>query len=748
LPDQIVLREFLAVLGYRVDESAQRRFMDSITSMSNAVLGLGAGITAAAGAVTAAVANMASSGAQMSYFAQTLNETVSNVDAIVFAWQKLGLAPQQTMTALQSLANMMRTEPGLAGLWNERAGPGSLTQQFEHMGERFAQMSSEQQRVFRSQFEKYLGTDVINAWMTRGLQAGGGVQEFNVVKRLFHFDPDYFAEQSKQFEQAWSSFQLRLNDIGGHAATPILVEMNRGLRDLTTWIDQHHDEIIQKIDDIGKVIRDTFMGGVDLVRDTVNWFTRLSPASKEAAEAIAVLGLAFLKPGWARVAAIAYAIETLLRDYEAFKKTGQSPLGIPWDQIGHQIDNITKQLGELNNATGGLLSPLHAIELFFGLRLLLAARGFFSAVTIGSATAATAITGTLGGALRGVLSLIPKAGPLAFLLGTGAAGGEDAEFSAQKNEEFKRNNSTFGGGGGLSDWIRHQLGYDTDPRYGGQGGPAQQGGSSMWEKLGNVLSYLNPISVAQGAELPGNIKDLTQQMAILNDHFSEMNENGAGGFGSWATGLGAGIVSGLFGGGGSQGESKGVNSPEAIEAVKYFMGKGWSLPQAIGIVANLLQESGLNPGAENSTGHVGVAQWDKPRQMMYQMRTGRSLSREDRLKQYDYVDYEMRHNEAAAGFALGQTGDPASSTMAFDRFYERSGGAEIGRRLANARALTRALGSDPNVRNATFTGGSVTQTNNVTINTTADPNAIRSAFDQQHQRQLADLQRNQQGALH
>jgi hypothetical protein len=233
-------------------------------------------------------------------------------------------------------------------------------------------------------------------------------------------------------------------------------------------------------------------------------------------------------------------------------------------------------------------------------------------------------------------------------------------------------------------------------------------------------------------------------MAMLNDHFSEMNENGAGGFGSWATGLGAGIVSGLFGGGDSQGESKGVNSPEAIEAIKFFMSKGWTLPQAIGIVSNLLQESGLNPGAVDATGHVGVAQWDRSRQMMYQARTGRPLAREDRLKQLENVDYELRHNEAAAGFALGQAGDAASATMIIDKMYERSAGTEIGRRLANA----RALGSNPNVQNATFTGGNVSQTNNVTINTTADPNAIRSAFDQQHQRQLADLQRNQQGALH
>jgi hypothetical protein len=739
MADQVVIKEFLATLGYRVDESAQRRFLDSITSMSNAVLGLGAGITAAAGAVTAAVANMASSGAQMSYFAQTLNETVSNVDAIVFAWQKLGLAPQQTMHALQSLANMMRTEPGLAGLWgsDKYAGPGSLTQQFEHMGEKFAQMGAQEQRVFRSTFEKYLGPDVINAWMTRGLQAGGGVQEFNIVKRLFHFDPDYFAQQSVQFERAWQSFQLRLNDAMGHAAGPILTRMTSALQGMTNWLDSHADAIIQNLDRIGAAIGRGWQDAVTIIRDITQWFDRLPDGAKRAAEAVAIFMAALVFPRGSEFALMIVLFSKLLDDYQKFQTTGKSDLGIPWDKIGPKIQEILALLDSFAQKVGGWTTILEGVVAFIiGRRFLGPIVGAFTSIT----AAVTGTTAAAGGLLRAL-------GPIVAAIAVVETFRKALSPETYSPENLSPN-SPFWRGMPASEFRKRFPDQPLPPGVVGDQGGNQQpvGGSSIMERIGHVLSYLNPISVAQGAELPGNIKDLAQQMAMLNDHFSEMNENGAGGFGSWATGLGGAVVSNLFGGagGGGQGESKGVNSPEAIEAVKYFMGRGWSLPQAIGIVANLLQESGLNPGAENSTGHVGVAQWDRPRQMMYQMRTGRPLSREDRFKQYDYVDYEMRHNEAAAGFALGQTGDAASATMAVDRFYERSGGAEIGRRLANA----RALGSNPNVQNATFTGGNVTQTNNVTINTTADPNAIRSAFDQQHQRQLADLQRNQQGALH
>jgi hypothetical protein len=744
MADSVTIKEFLAVLGYRVDESAQRRFMDSITSMSNAVLGLGAGITAAAGAVTAAVANMASSGAQMSYFAQTLNETVNNVDAIVFAWQKLGVAPQQTMHALQNLANMMRTDPGLSQLWGNYAGPGSLTQQLEHFGERFARMTQGEQFVIRQQFEKVLGPDFFNAFLTRGTQVGGGVQEFNIVRRLFHFDPDYFAQQSVQFERAWQSFHLRLNDLMGHGAGPILERMTDALRGMTEWLDAHSDEIINDVDKIGTAIDGAFRDGVDLVRDLTGWFSRLPTASKEAAEAIAVLGLAFLKPGWARIASIAYAIETLLRDYEAFRRTGQSPLGIPWEEIGRQIDYLVKQLGALNEATGGLLSPLHAIEAYFAVKLIVAASSFFTTVKAGIVSTTAAIEGTFLaslGRVQGVFRLL-SASPFMAALGTylGFTVGHNP-IASQEQE-----NAILGGP------ASSRPGYRPAPP-GARLGPTNpelqdKGGPSIWERLGHILSYLNPISVAEGAELPANIKNLTQQMAALNDTLSNANDNGVGGLGSWASGLGAGVVSRLFGGGGGasggQDAVKGINSPEAIDAVKYFMAKGWTLPQAIGIVSNLMQESGLSATIVNSTGHAGVAQWDAQRQRTFRLLHGKSVTEASRHEQYDFVDEELRSSEAKAGFALGQAISPEQAAMAFDRLYERSEGTDIGRRIANA----GALGRNPNLQNATYNGGSsITQTNNVTINTSNDPNEVGRAWDEYNRRHWADLQRNQQGAI-
>jgi hypothetical protein len=745
--DQVVIKEFLATLGYRVDESAQRRFLDAITSMSNAVIGLGAGIAGAAGAVTAAVANMASSAAQMQYLSLTVNDTVSNIDALTFAWQKLGLAPQQTMGVLQNLANMMRTQPGLAGLWQQYAGAGSITQQLQHFGERFAQMTQGQQFVIRQQFEKILGPDFFNAILTRGGQVGGGVNEFNFARRLFHFDPDEFAKQSVAFERAWQSFQLRLNDIMGHQGLPILQRMTAALQGMTNWLDSHSDQIISTLDKIGQHISSAFGGAVDMIGKVVGWFERLPADQQQIIAAVAAIMAAFVFPETSKIAVLIGLLSQLFEDYKRFQDTGKSFL--PWGEIESGLGKVLELLGKLADATNGWITPLHALEAYFvGKFVVSFVSGFAaiarSAVAAGATIAATSsgfaagLSGLLGGVLRGAGVAARFLGPLA-----GIAGGIYAGATIGQGEMA-------GPGQDEAGDPRRRPGFRAAPP-GARLGPTNpelldHGGPSIWERLGHVLSYLNPISVAEGAELPGNVKQLSATMAKLNDTLEGMSQDGAGGFGSWATGLGSGIVSNLFGGGGggAQGPAKGIDSPEAIEAVKYFMSKGWTMPQAIGIVSNLVQESGLSSTVVNSTGHAGVAQWDAERQRTFRLMHGKPITAAPLHEQYDFVDEELRTSQAKAGFGLHQALSSEQAAMAFDRLYERSEGTSVGARVANA----RALGADPRLQSASFqAGNTVTQTNNVTINTSADPNAVGRAWDEYNRRHWADIQRNQQGAF-
>ena len=170
------------------------------------------------------------------------------------------------------------------------------------------------------------------------------------------------------------------------------------------------------------------------------------------------------------------------------------------------------------------------------------------------------------------------------------------------------------------------------------------------------------------------------------------------------------------------------------------MSKGWTLPQAIGIVSNLLAESGLNPQAENATGHVGVAQWDQTRQQNFRLKYGHTVKQGTLDEQLDFVDSELNTTESDAGKALRSQIDPRSAAMTVNRNYERSDDRGGGR-AATADALAR----NPNLYTSTTNnaGPSVNQTNSVTINApSGDATAIANAWKAETERNWADVNRN------
>jgi hypothetical protein len=89
------------------------------------------------------------------------------------------------------------------------------------------------------------------------------------------------------------------------------------------------------------------------------------------------------------------------------------------------------------------------------------------------------------------------------------------------------------------------------------------------------------------------------------------------------------------------------------EALSYFVSRGWTVPQAAGIVANLVAESNLNPAAVGDGGLAyGVAQWHPDRQEGFYRFFGRSIQGSSVEDQLAWVDEEFRTTERSAGTAL------------------------------------------------------------------------------------------------
>lgn len=106
------------------------------------------------------------------------------------------------------------------------------------------------------------------------------------------------------------------------------------------------------------------------------------------------------------------------------------------------------------------------------------------------------------------------------------------------------------------------------------------------------------------------------------------------------------------------------------DAVAFYIYQGWTPEQALGIVGNLLRESGLNPNASGDSGKAfGLAQWHPDRQAKAKQLYGDNWKTfENQLK---FVDWELKNTEKVAGDKLRASKGAWQSGQVVSDFYER-----------------------------------------------------------------------------
>jgi hypothetical protein len=132
-------------------------------------------------------------------------------------------------------------------------------------------------------------------------------------------------------------------------------------------------------------------------------------------------------------------------------------------------------------------------------------------------------------------------------------------------------------------------------------------------------------------------------------------------------------------------------NPRTQQAMDYFQSKGYTKEQSAGIVGNLMQESGPNLRPDATGGYKGraegIAQWLGPRKEAFTKEYGVSPNKATFEQQLDFVNKELDTTERRAKNALKQTTSAEAAAVVFENKYERAGGADVNKRVANAKAL-------------------------------------------------------------
>ena len=140
----------------------------------------------------------------------------------------------------------------------------------------------------------------------------------------------------------------------------------------------------------------------------------------------------------------------------------------------------------------------------------------------------------------------------------------------------------------------------------------------------------------------------------------------------------------------------GAAASTASAVVSKLQALGWGKNQAIGIAANLKQESEFRPSAVGDGGKAyGLAQWHPDRQANFAKAMGRSIQGSSVDDQLKFLTYEMtKGTERGAGNRLKDASSVAQAAAIVSRYYERPAATaeEMTRRAGIANGIAKSLG--------------------------------------------------------
>lgn len=182
-------------------------------------------------------------------------------------------------------------------------------------------------------------------------------------------------------------------------------------------------------------------------------------------------------------------------------------------------------------------------------------------------------------------------------------------------------------------------------------------------RLGRVIFKL---FAAMGEAMQGNWKAAKMELIGAAFEAGSMMMDVVKGTGS-TTGL-----AGLMGGAGVS-----IKGENAERALKFFMANGYTREQAIGIVSNLMAESGVNPLArsENDAGpgldSFGIAQWNQGRlENLKKFADRRGTDYRDLDTQLAFFLWELENTHTYANSRLKRSSSVEEAADAITRHYE------------------------------------------------------------------------------
>ncbi|MED7790277.1 transglycosylase SLT domain-containing protein [Klebsiella aerogenes] len=356
------IKDFLVSLGFKVDESGERKFNAVLAGVTSNAIKTGFAVEAAALSVVAFTAKIAQASDKLYWASQRTGATVQGLKQVSYAISQVGGSADSAMSSLESLSRFIRTNPGAEGFLNRlgvqtRDASGNMRDMasiFTGVGQKLSSMP-----YYRAnQYASMLGIDE-NTLMAMRRGVGGFSGEYSAMAKAIGFNADQAAVSSNRFMTSLRSFgemagmardKIGANLAGGLAGS--LDKLRRQILDNFPKIERAITSVVKGILWAGDMLGRVISRLVQLGEGIGDWWKSLNKQTQEFIQLIGALTAAWWLLNRAMLASpitwilgLAAAIALLIEDYQTWKEGGKSL--IDWGKWKPEVDAALKMVKDL-----------------------------------------------------------------------------------------------------------------------------------------------------------------------------------------------------------------------------------------------------------------------------------------------------------------------------------------------------------------------------------------------------------------
>ena len=652
-------------LTYQVNAASQASFVRSLVESATSSSQAASAMYRLGMAVANMARGMAEAGDKLYWMGQRLQSSVQGIESATYAMTQLGASAGEAHSAMEGVGNFVRSYGPAATNYLRSIGVTATDagQRMSQLGAHLRSMGFAPGREGTTGYAlgrnliQMLGVNEDAARAAASGQFDQRMRERQALAARAGLNVDVWDKSAQRLMTVFRQFDSLLDVIWKKFGQDIMPGLTEDFEHLYAVLYKHIPEITAFFNTMGKAIKwvvDLFVVFVDTIDKLDATSIKMIEIFTGVLAAVRVLSAGLLTSPLFWFIAGLTTLLLLIDDYNHWKndqKAGTNTSMFDWSGFEGMKTGIDKWGEDVLGVCNLFQKILVTMGLLFAAPMLL-----------GLANTAAAVAG-IGGAASGLLGFLMRIAPLLALLSfIGPAGGENKEWSEEKNKQFLEEREKHKNDPGFLDWAQKWI-YDNLPD---KTGPA-----------GRALNPYSPGSAGGQSEPPGAVSTNTAP----------------GGFMTAQSG----------------------SKPSGQELLEYLMspqGGGWTNMQAAGIIGNLMQESGLDPNAKGDGGSAyGMAQWHPDRQALFQQRFGKPIQQATWREQIDFLNWELGNNESRAGNALRGAGSIETATMAalgMERPKDwNTNPAELNRRLPYARAalLPGSVSGQPMVSGGGGGGG-------------------------------------------